>query len=148
MSLPYQNATSGQKAIGEIEKILRRFECSKFATGTDWETNTVFIQFEHMGRAVNMQASAKGYAAAYLRENPWSYRRKGSKADWESKALEIGSVAVYSILRDWVKGQTTAIDTGVMTFEEAFLSHIMLPNGRRVIDEVNSQKLLAAPTHE
>lgn len=145
MALPYSNATSGQRAINEIEKILREFKCTKFATGTDWEAGTVFIQFEHMGRMVSLQASAQGYARAWLRENPWNHRRKVSKAQHESKALEIGGTAVYSILRDWVKGQTTAIETGILTFEEAFLSHMMLPSGKRVIEEVHAHGLLPAP---
>lgn len=145
MSLPYSNATSGQNALNDIQKVLREFGCSKFATGTDWDTGEVFIQFEHMGRMINLRASAKGYAAAWLRENPWNTRRKATEQEHRSKALEIGSVAVYSILRDWVKGQVTAIDTGVMTFEAAFLSHIMLPSGRSVIEEVERTKMLPKP---
>lgn len=145
MSLPYQNATSGQNALKDVQKILRGFGCTKFATGEDFETGDVFIQFEHHGRPVSLKASARGYATAYLKENPWNHRRKGTKADYEAKALEIGSIAVYSVLRDWVKGQVTAIEIGVLTFESAFLSHIMLPSGKRVIEEVQERGLLPAP---
>ena len=145
MTLPYATATSGKRALEEIQKILRRFGCNKFATGTDWDTGDVFIQFEHHGRMINLKASSRGYAAAWLKENPWSHRRQSTKDQHESKALDIGSIAVYSILRDWVKGQTTAIETGIMTFEAAFLSHIMLPSGRSVIEEIHSQKLLPPP---
>lgn len=145
MSLPYQNASSGQKAIGDIQQMLRQFGCQRFATGEDYETGDVFIEFEHQGRPVRMAASARGYAAAWLRENPYSFRRKCSKAQHEAKALQIGSIAVYSILRDWVKGQITAIEVGALTFEAAFLSHILLPSGRRVIDELHHRKMLPAP---
>jgi hypothetical protein len=37
------------------------------------------------------------------------------------------------------------MSTGMMTFEAAFLSHIMLPNGMSVIEHVQAQKLLPAP---
>ena len=94
---------------------------------------------------VNLKASAKGYAAAWLKENPYNPRRKCTKTQHEQKALEIGSIAVYSILRDWVKGQVTAIEIGMLTFESAFLAHIMLPNGIRVIDHVEQQNLLPKP---
>jgi len=143
MSLPYENATSGQNAIRDIQKMLKQFGCAKFATGEDFDTGELFIQFEHRGRMVNLTASAKGYAAAWLKENPWNNRRKNSRAEHESKALDIGSVAVYSILRDWVKGQVTAIEIGMMSFESAFLSHIMLPSGKRVIDYVEEKNLLS-----
>lgn len=145
MSLPYENATSGNNAIQEIQKLLRGFGCAKFGTGEDFETGELFVQFEHRGRMVMLKASARGYAAAWLKAHPYSTRVKGSRADHEAKALRIGGVAVYSILRDWVKGQVAAIEIGMMSFEAAFLSHILLPSGMRVIEHVEAQKLLPAP---
>jgi len=145
MSLPYENATSGNNAINDIQKMLRGFGCTKFATGEDYETGELFIQFEHRGRQVQLKASAKGYAAAWLREHPYGPRTKGSRVEHEARALKIGSVAVYSILRDWVKGQVTAIEIGMLSFEAAFLAHLMLPTGMSVIEHINEQHLLPAP---
>lgn len=142
MGLAYATATSGRKALEQIEKILVGFGCGKFASGIDYETGDVFVQFEHRKRPVEFRASSKGYAAAWLRENPWSNRKQCTKDEHERKAMQIGSVAVYSILRDAIKGQVTAIETGIWSFEETFLSHIMLPSGQRVIDEIHNQKLL------
>ena len=142
MTLPYSQASSGKNALEQIQKTLRAFECTKFATGEDFESGEVFVQFEHRGQMIMLKASAKGYAAAWLKENPWSSRRRASRAEHESKALEIGSVAIYSMLRDWVKGQITAVESGMMTFEAAFLSHMMLPNGQRVIEKIDEMKLL------
>ena len=148
MALPYQNATSGHRAMEEVQKILRGFGCTKFATGEDFETGEVFIQFEHRGRPVSLKASAKGYAAAWLKENEWNTRRRCTKTQHEAKALEIGAIAVYSVLRDWVKGQVTAIEIGILSFESAFLSHIMLPNGKRVIEELQDKKMLPGPSDD
>ena len=142
MSLPYENATSGNNAINDIQKMLRSFGCQRFATGEDYETGELFIQFEHRGRQVQLKASAKGYAAAWLREHPYGPRVRSTLSEHNAKALRIGGVAVYSILRDWVKGQVTAIEIGMLTFEAAFLSHILLPSGQTVIDHVHQQKLL------
>jgi hypothetical protein len=145
MTLPYSSATSGASAMKDIEKVLRAFGCSKFGTGTDWETGDLYIQFEHQGRQINLKASAKGYAAAWLRENPYSNRMRCTLEEHRQKALQKGEVAVYSVLRDWIKGQVTAVETGVMSFEAAFLSHIMLPSGKSVIEHIQHQKLLPAP---
>ncbi len=142
MNLPYENATSGDRAINDIQKILRSFGCTKFATGEDFESDEIFIQFEHRGRPINLKISAKGYAAAWLKAHPYGPRVKRSKTEHEARALQIGSVAVYSILRDWVKGQVTAIEIGMLDFESAFLSHLILPNGNRVIDELKNRKML------
>ncbi len=65
-----------------------------------------------------------------------------SRADHEAKALKIDGSAVYSNLRDWVKGQDTAIEIGMLTFEAAFPSHILLPSGENVIEHVQHQKIL------
>lgn len=140
MALPYATAQSGDKALMEIQKILRSFGCSSFGSMLNFETGELIIQFEWKGRQIDMRASSKGYAAAWLKDNPWSSRKRCSKEEHEAKALEIGSVAVYSVLRDWVKGQVTAIETGVLTFEGAFLGHMMLPNGTRLLD--HAHKLL------
>lgn len=145
MSLPYENATSGERALGEIQKLLRGFGCSKFGSMIDDEDGSVLVQFEYHGQPVSVKASMRGYAAAWLKEHPWSTRTKGTKIQHERKALDIASVAVYSILRDWIKGQLTAIDTGILTFEGAFLGQLLLPSGKTVLEHAQASKLLPAP---
>jgi hypothetical protein len=142
MALPYSNATSGDKALGEIQKILQRFGCGKFGIMTDWDQGVLLIQFDWNGTKVSFPASFKGYAAAYLKENPYSYRMRCTQKEYEAKALEIGSTAVYSILRDWIKAQVVAVETGLISFEEVFMAHVLLPNGMRMIDHAKSNKLL------
>lgn len=145
MSLPYENSTAGEKALGEIRKIVQQMGASKFGVADDWETGELRIGFELHGRSVELRASARGYAAAWLKEHPYTGRTRGTKADHERKALEKGEIAVYSILRDWLKGQIVAIECGVLTFEQAFLPHMVTSSGHRVVDLVERHKLLEAP---
>lgn len=145
MTLPYSTATSGEKALGEIQKLLRGFGCSKFGSMVDDAAGELLVQFEYRGRPVSVKASTKGYAAAWLKANPLGPRTRTTKAEHERKAMEVASVAVYSILRDWIKGQITAIETGVLSFEGAFLGQMLLTNGRTVMDHIEQQKLLPAP---
>lgn len=145
MSLPYESASSGTNAINEIQKILRAFDCQKFGTGEDFDTGELFVHFERDGRRVTLSASSKGYAKAWLKENPWNTRRNCSSAEHEAKALKLGATAVYSILRDWIKGQVTAVEIGMMTFEAAFLPHIVLPSGETVMEKLSQQRLLEPP---
>jgi hypothetical protein len=51
--------------------------------------------------------------------------------------------------RDWIKGQITAVECGILSFEGAFLGHIMLPCGETVLGRVEQEKLIALtpPTH-
>lgn len=145
MSLPYENCSSGERAINDIQKTLRKFGCGRFGHMLDFDEGELLVQFSYNGRDVSVRASFKGYAKAWLKEHPYTYRMKRTEIEHERKALEIGSVAVYSVLRDWIKGQVTAIETGILSFEGAFLGQIMLPTGRTVLEAVESQRMLAAP---
>lgn len=145
-SLPYESSTSGEKAIGEIQKILRAFDCSKFGNMVDEEQGEVMVQFERRGLRAEVRASTRGYAAAWLRAHPYSPRMRCSRVEHERKAANIASVAVYSILRDWIKGQVTAIETGILSFEGAFLGQILLPSGRTILEHAHESKLLALPS--
>ncbi len=111
----------------------------------DFDKGLVTIQFEWRGRMVQVDASASGYAQAWLKAHPYTPRRKCSLRDYERKALEKGAIAVWSILRDWVKGQITAVETGIMSFEAAFLGQILLPSGETVMQRIKTQGLLPPP---
>lgn len=145
MALPYENTTSGEKAVADMQKILQKFGCESFGQMMNWGTGELLIQFEYHGRPVSMKASVNGYAQAWLKEHPYTSRTRGTKVEYEKKAKQIASIAVYSILRDWIKGQVMAIETGVLSFDSAFLGQIMLPSGKTVMEQITSQKLLPAP---
>lgn len=144
-ALPYETATSGDKALGELQRVLQKFGCQSFGTMVDQEKGTTLVQFRWRGRTVSLEASWKGYAAAWKRAHPHTYRSTKSVSEHDRKALEQAQVSVCSVLRDWVKGQVTAIECGVMSFEAAFMPHMLLQDGRRVIDKVQADKLLPPP---
>ncbi len=145
MTLPYSSSTSGRSASDDIRKTLQAFGCSKFAPMEDFDAGKVIIQFEYRGRMVQIEASAHGYAAAWLRENPHNSRMKKTEAQHKHFALERGQIAVWSVLRDWIKGQLTAVETGVLTFDGAFLGQILLPTGETVHQRAVAQNILPAP---
>ena len=145
MTLPYENSSSGERAVNEMQKILRGFGCGKFGHMMDFEKGELLVQFEYRNRQVIVKASVAGYAAAWLREHPFNNWTRISKIAYERKAKDIGAKAVYSILRDWVKGQITAIETGVLSFEGAFLGQILLPSGKTVLETAEAHKMLPAP---
>lgn len=145
MSLPYENSTSGERALGEIQKILRGFGCSRFGSMVDDEAAEIMVQFEYRGQPVSVKASIRGYASAWLKEHSYTNRTRCTRTEHERKAMEIASTAVYSILRDWIKGQVTAVETGILTFEGAFLGQLLLPNGKTVLEHAQASNLLPAP---
>lgn len=133
-TLPYENVDA-KDALAELQVALAKFGCGTFGTMTDVERGMTLVQFKWRDRQISIEASWKGYAAAWLKLNPRATHQK---------ALDLGKRAVASCLRDWVKGQITAVECGVMSFEVAFMPHMLLPSGRRVIDEVQAN-LLPSP---
>lgn len=146
MSIPYTSASSGHKARDEITKILCNFGCSNVGFMDDFAEHSLMLAFTWNGRNVQLRASAKGWAALYLKENPWSRQRRSKKDEYHQAAINQGLIAVNSILRDWVKGQVTAIETGILSFEAVFMPYMLTNDGTPLIERVQRENLLPAPT--
>lgn len=145
MGVPYESATSGMKARDELTNILKRFGCENVGFMDDFANGTVLLAFSHRGRSVQLKASARGWAQMYLKAKPYNYQRKGSKAEYEHRVLQQGLIAVNSILRDWVKGQVTAVETGILSFEAMFVAHMITSDGRSVLERIQADNLLPPP---
>ncbi|MGY3615717.1 hypothetical protein [Bradyrhizobium sp. USDA 10063] len=146
MTTPYENATSGVAAREEITKLLRRFGCESVGFLDDYEKHEVLLAFRHRGRQMQLRASAKGWAALYLKEHPYSYRIKRSEKAHREAALAQGQIAVNSILRDWVRGQIMAIETGILSFDAVFMPYMLTNDGRTLSERVDQLGLLGAPS--
>lgn len=148
MSVPYAGATSGASARDEITKILRRFGCESVGFMDDFQEYSVLLAFTHRGRQVQLKASAKGWATMFLKENPWTSRRRDTKHDYERAALRQGLTAVNSILRDWIKGQITAVECGILSFEGVFMPYMLTNDGRPLIDRLRENKMITPPNDD
>jgi hypothetical protein len=145
--VPYASATSGAAARDEIGRMLRRFGCESVGFMDEYDKHAVLLHFTHRGRQVQMRASAMGWANMFMKAKPFTGRgrQKGGKLEYERKALAQGLVAVNSILRDWVKGQLTAVECGMMQFEAVFMPYMLGSDGRTVIEHAMAAKMLPAP---
>ncbi len=141
MSIPYQTSTAGASALSDLQRILGKFGCATFGTMTDMERGMTIVQFRWRDRNVSLEASWKGYAAAWLKENPYTNRTRATKQQHEAKAIQQAQISVCSILRDWIKAQVCAVECGIMSFETAFMPHMLLPTGERVIERVQAEML-------
>jgi hypothetical protein len=136
MPLPYANTSSGSKAREEIIKVLGRFGCESVGFMDEFNTKSLILAFTWRNRPVHLRASAQGWANAWLKENPYTSRMKLLRHDYEQRALAQGLIAINSILRDWVKGQVTAIETGILTFEHVFMPYMLMSDGRQAVEHI------------
>jgi hypothetical protein len=86
-AVPYASAASGANARDEITKVLCRFGCESVGFMDDFEKHEVLLAFAHRARQIQLRASAKGWAQMFLKAEPWSHRRRGSRIDYEQAAL-------------------------------------------------------------
>lgn len=148
MKLPYEGSTSGERAIKEMQKILQAFGCDSFGHLMNYIKGELIVQFERRGQQITVSASVKGYAVAWLKQYPHTHRMRRTKAEQEHIAMETAKIAVYSILRDWIKAQVTMVETGVLSFEGAFLGQILLPSGQTVLQHIEQQDVLPKPQEQ
>lgn len=132
MTVPYERVKPETNAVQAIQKTLQAFGCQAFGTMTDNDRQVVLVMFKWRDRQVQLEASWAGYAQLLVSKSGWK----------REEAVQHAKKAVFSILRDWVKGQTTAVECGVLSFETAFLPHMLLHDGRRVIDAAQSAGVL------
>ena len=137
MSVPYAKATSGDQARADTRKLLQQFGAESVGFMDEFAEGSLHLAFRWRGHQVQLKASARGWAEMYLRENPWHNRRRCNKAEWEARALAQGMIAVNSILRDWVRGQITAVETGITEFRHVFLPYLVTASGETVAELVD-----------
>jgi hypothetical protein len=94
MTIPYAAA-----AREEVTKVLRRFGCESIGFMDDFEKHEVLLAFTHRGRQVQLDASAKGWAQMYLKENPWTYSRRSQRVEYEQAPLRQGHIAHLHLTR-------------------------------------------------
>jgi hypothetical protein len=102
----------------------------------DDANHEVVLYFEHRGRPVRMPVSVKGWAQMWLKANPLSSRARKSEHEHRQEALRKGHLAASSAIRDWVKGQVTAIETGLLSFEAVFMPFMLDSDGRPLIERM------------
>lgn len=101
---------------GEIERVLVRYGASHFGTMSAPEKATVYFQVK--GRQVQ-----------------WSIPMpKG--ATWEQRKTEAEIRRRWRVLLITVKAMLEAVDSKLMTFDEAFLPHIVMPGTAQTLGEV------------
>ena len=95
-----------------------------------WEGTRAVIGFRMSSKMLRFTISLPPKDADEFKYTP-SKRRERSPAD-QIKAWEQSVRQRWRALALVVKAKLEAVETGITTFEEEFMSHILLPNGETV----------------
>ena len=125
MTYAQETRVSIAKSKTDIERTLTRWGADQFIMG--WEGDSAAVGFRINGRQVKMimpipprsdftESPAGHYRSEGSIESAW---QQGQRARWRGLLLII-------------KAKLEAVEAGIVSFDEEFLAHVVLPSGETV----------------
>jgi hypothetical protein len=116
-----------EKSRSEIERLVTKYGASRFVSG--WEEKSAAVLFEMKGRRVRFSLPMP---------DPKDRRFTHGKSSWTLPATKQKALLDQAVRSSWralllvIKAKLEAVETGITTFEDEFLAHLVLPNGQTV----------------
>lgn len=118
---------STDKSQAEIKRILQRYGAGQYAPAEDWDRGIAMIGFTFKGLAVRIMLQLPKRDDPTFTETETGRERKPSAA---MKAWEQACRQRWRALALVVKAKLEAVEAGIATFEQEFMSYLVLPDGR------------------
>lgn len=106
------------RSKAEIERTLTKFGADQFGYG--WKADSAVVVFRAQGRHLR-----------FVLPMPTDSDLKGMKKDG---AKERETRRRWRALNLCIKAKLEAVATGIETFEESFMAHVVLPDGRTMAE--------------
>ncbi|MEH0110651.1 hypothetical protein V6N00_13150 [Tersicoccus sp. MR15.9] len=116
----------------EIEKALRRYGATGFSYG--WSETRAQVQFEANGRRIRFALAMPDPNERRFTHTPSRDLRR-TRAETE-KAYEQATRQIWRALVLVIKAKLEAVQSGIVTFEQEFLAHIVMPDGSTVSEYI------------
>ena len=124
---------SVEKSKAEIERILTRYGADSFMYGSKkGGIASAMIMFSHSGKQIKFVLPLPNPDRFKL--TPAGRRRRS--VDDMLKAYEQACRQSWRALCLSIKGKLVTVESGITTFEQEFLAHILLPNSQTVGEHV------------
>jgi len=124
-----QTSVSTEKSRNEIERTLQRYGASGF--GFWLENDKALVQFtiENLKIAFDLPMPDRKSEEFTMSSHENEWQRKALTAETAHKRWEQACRQRWRALALVIKAKLEAIDSGISTFQEEFMAHIMLPDG-------------------
>lgn len=143
MSYASETTVPIDRSKAEIERLLDKYGADQFVSG--WELGRALIGFRCHDRYVRFTLLVPD-----RKDKRFTHRkRKGSSFEKPRPDHAAREAWDQEMRRRWrclalvVKAKLEAVETGITTFEQEFMAHIVMPDGRTVGDHV-TPKIAAA----
>lgn len=133
MSFAENTRVPVEKSRAEIEGLLKRYGADQFASG--WSDTCARIMFRAKQRHVR-------FVLPFPSKDDRAITHKKDRSGYLLKRTESQIQDAYDqeMRRRWralalvVKAKLEAVETGITTFEEEFMAHIVMPDGKTVAE--------------
>jgi hypothetical protein len=121
-----------ERSRAEIEGLLRKYGADQFASG--WDEGRAMIGFRCQGRFIRFllvlpDPTEKRFTTAHYKRRISPTIRTARQAQ---EACEAELRRRWRALALVIKAKLEAVSTGITTFENEFMAHIVLPDGKTV----------------
>jgi hypothetical protein len=130
MAYAENTTVSVEKSRAEIERLLTRHKCAKFMAGVDHEQHLATVQFQAHNRIIKFDLTLPNPADPKFKKIKNSYLQR--TASGITKVVEQEERRVWRALLLVIKAKLEAVESGIATFEDEFLAHVLLPNQQTV----------------
>jgi hypothetical protein len=124
------------RSKSEIENVLTRFGADQFMYG--WKGEAAAIAFRSQGRHIRFLLPMPQASDSDMQKDRRGHRRSPSETQ---NAIEKEKRRRWRALCLCIKAKLESVATGIETFEESFMAHVILPNGQTVAE--HAQPLIA-----
>lgn len=115
----------------EIERTLARYGATSFMYG--WQDSRAALAFTANGRQIRFVLPLPDRNERRFTHTPTKGQRRTPEA--AEKEYETAVRQSWRALNLVVKAKLEAVAAGIVSFEQEFLAHMVLPNGRTVFEE-------------
>lgn len=116
------------RSRSEIERILTRYGATAFSYG--WDGEKAVVRFVAQGRMVQFRIPMPDPDADEFWHTPARRTRRSHAA--ATAAWQQASNQRWRALKLAIQAKLEAVTAGIATFDEEFLTHLVLPDGRTV----------------
>jgi hypothetical protein len=119
-----------ERSKAELEKLLVRYGADQIVTGTDMAAGRAQVGFRKGKKYVRFVLPLPNPSDRAFSHTPGT--RKLRSLESARQAWEGACRQRWRALLLVVKAKLEAVDAGISSFDEEFLAHLVLPDGRRV----------------
>jgi hypothetical protein len=134
-------AVPAEKSKAEIERLVQRYGADGFISG--WSGDKATVQFRLKDRHVRFVMTLPARDdKRFTRDGRSSFKQRSEEAAY--KAWEQACRQKWRALALLVKAKLEAVDSQIVTLEEAFFAHVVMPGDGRTLYEIAREPIALA----